>query len=735
MDRNGARKPRSRRNRPCDFCRSRKVACKIEKEPPCQLCLDKSQECTFNEATKPRKRRHVGTEGAPGTTAGSSSAATIHPEAGIAADMGWSQYEDDNDMLTSFLQTFDLEQNLLPGPASFLRPGPHSASSASPGSGIGQSATGTSGSQDLEHPTVDPKSRHDWTSTAKRYVGPSGDLDPFLLAYRSYNTDNTSVSHFAAIEYHRTRPLNGADCEILPPAVFTMSRSISSTVSTSLTENTLRHSFEQKIDDITASGLVALFFRFVHPYQPIISRLQFPAEEEGVSLIPLGLLSAICATAIPFVLYDDALCVESSRLPTSSELYDIASDALARDLGNPSIVTLQTQLLLLHRHRDKQAPIGDASIWSQCGQMVSLAQILGLNDDSSSWTALTGWERRLRKRLWWAVWITEKWTALGQGMPSHISKATWTVPPLDRSDLIDDPGHNEEPSMYFKLLAELTIILNDIIEAFFTLNSTTRAMDDFGNSLQVARALRLRLKDWHNSLPETLQTEQQSGSWMMDDSSSPDLNGNASLGVAFFTAQLTIFRALMRPISMKRLHSAIAGLSMGSLNSSKITPQSVSATLDGAIVALESLIRFVGNFNTTEWDAFWPGWSKHNFALASTLLLQCCLITSPTDSWQANQTSAPQGADPDARSLGQLDANDRPLESSSGAQLSAVHARLQNLAQRWRWTLRLATRGAANNKGLIDSSLRRVDALLTEWRRAQSTHFEHPTWANRRDKT
>lgn len=46
----------SKSQRACDFCRSRKVACRIEAELPCKLCKSYNRLCTFDEPAKPRKK-------------------------------------------------------------------------------------------------------------------------------------------------------------------------------------------------------------------------------------------------------------------------------------------------------------------------------------------------------------------------------------------------------------------------------------------------------------------------------------------------------------------------------------------------------------------------------------------------------------------------------------------------------------------------------------------------------
>lgn len=52
----GPRNYKSRKYRPCDFCRARQVACKIETSPPCSLCKTHKKECTFVERPKKKRR-------------------------------------------------------------------------------------------------------------------------------------------------------------------------------------------------------------------------------------------------------------------------------------------------------------------------------------------------------------------------------------------------------------------------------------------------------------------------------------------------------------------------------------------------------------------------------------------------------------------------------------------------------------------------------------------------------
>lgn len=92
----GPRNYKSRKYRPCDFCRARQVACKIEVAPPCQLCQSHRRECTFVEQPKKKRRPPAESAGAPVAAAASSSqgsgsrAATGTPAEGSRVHIGRS---------------------------------------------------------------------------------------------------------------------------------------------------------------------------------------------------------------------------------------------------------------------------------------------------------------------------------------------------------------------------------------------------------------------------------------------------------------------------------------------------------------------------------------------------------------------------------------------------------------------------------------------------------------------
>ncbi|RAL61578.1 hypothetical protein DID88_009617 [Monilinia fructigena] len=229
---------------------------------------------------------------------------------------------------------------------------------------------------------------------------------------------------------------------------------------------------------------------------------------------------------------------------------------------------------------------------SLVGWTVSLAQILGLMKECSGWSSIPRWEINLRKRLWYGVFVMDKWASLGAGMPSHIHADDFDVLPLEDNDLgsinsRSQPGHTDpEPgSEHFRLLTELTTILSDIIDSYYTIRATQRTSKDILLSLELARPLRSRLKAWNDLLPPSISMRQPEH---FDSHSLAQLKDDATIN--------------------SRL-----------------------AVRAGAKECAKEVVEFVENLGRGALDAFWHSWSRANFAIASSFLMQL-LVTSENES-------------------------------------------------------------------------------------------------------
>jgi hypothetical protein len=211
---------------------------------------------------------------------------------------------------------------------------------------------------------------------------------------------------------------------------------------------------------------------------------------------------------------------------------------------------------------------------------VSIAQSLGLNLDPSDWP-LPLWEQRLRRRLAWAVFTQEKWIALNTGRSSHIMSDDWDVKPLTQDDFELAEGSDDRAySEHFIQLSALTEIVDDMLRSLFSIKATRKLCTSLDMTLEVARPLRVRINQWYQELPPNLLPTVKA-------SYGQDLNAQGGLHLAYITAKIQLFRAMLRPASEPDAYAT-------------------TALRTGAIAMGKELFEFVENLDTNHMEAFWP---------------------------------------------------------------------------------------------------------------------------------
>lgn len=336
--------------------------------------------------------------------------------------------------------------------------------------------------------------------------------------------------------------------------------------------------------------------------------------------MPTWLLAAVYGHALPYCTFDDQLCLEVYTPPSADSLFRIAWSAVQPNYHTPSLSVVQTLLLLVQR-RPTNKHVADTPVkWTMMSDAVSIAQSLGLNLDPSDWP-LPLWEHRLRRRLSWAVLVQEKWVALNTGRSSHIMSDDWDVNPLTRDDFeLAESSDDRIYSEHFIQLAALTEIVDDILRSLFSIKAARKLCTSLDMTLEVARPLRVRLSQWYQELPPNLlQT--------VKPSYGQDLNAQGGLQLAYITAKIQLFRAMLRPASEPDNYAT-------------------TALRTGAITMGKDLFEFVESLDTNHMEAFWPSCgsllythplnsnlhvetdSRTNFMIASNFML-LLFVTSP----------------------------------------------------------------------------------------------------------
>jgi hypothetical protein len=257
-------------------------------------------------------------------------------------------------------------------------------------------------------------------------------------------------------------------------------------------------------------ALIHLYFRIVHPSFPVLHKKVFLEKYRRTHReFSPPLLAAVYILALNWWTYSSDLALLPK--PDVSRLEALAFSTINDAIHRPKLSTLQAGLLLL------QSP-GSHS-WALTTQLTGLGQDLGLHLDCSSWS-IPAWERGLRKRLAWALYMQDKWGSLMHGRPSHFTPADWDVRPLEESDFPEnaaDEDHEdgstevEQGRMLFCEMIKLTEILGSVLSNFYTLKAEkelyARANEGVRWVLEKAKPIQLSLRQWYSELPASLRME------------------------------------------------------------------------------------------------------------------------------------------------------------------------------------------------------------------------------------
>lgn len=636
-----ARAYKSRNKRPCDFCRYKKAACHLEHAPPCELCIRYNKECTFVESPAKRRRPndqngdiHKSVEGMfKHSSNGSIDHSHSFSTGGIGTmDMPHDLMPWENGGMTTPFQMpgismggsvapdFPFDPQLYQEPMQFDTFEPMSASTTTLsnkmefGNHHNRSSMETTSpeSQSAALPvnlslpfdsTSGEPSLDRQNSSNAQIVGISGESDPYLLS--KYRYDEYNETTFQSVRLRKMSSGPAENDSSIPTFFMIQHNALASKAqpqSKDDSQDRWRRELEDVVSDEIGKRLIRLFYKYVQPYFPILSREDGQGAREPKDLPPC-VLAAIYGHALPFCPWDEKLCVEVYTPPSADALFKIAWLSCQPLLHTPNIPVMQTLLLLVQR-RPTNRHVSDTPFkWVIMTTAVSIAQALGLNRDPTDWP-IPSWEIKQRKRLAWATYIQDKWIALNFGRSSHIQADDWDVPPLTEDDFPEaDRRFNDQPentasftAQHFIKLYELTLIVDDILRDLFSIKATRQLHNSLEATLEVAKPLRIRLTEWYQTLPPGLLPNQPSGGSSIGSPESfgrrrslqyLELDGNGSLQLAYITAKIELFRAMLRP----KVTDANAA--------------AVTALRTGALAVAKEISEFLESLQARELEAFW----------------------------------------------------------------------------------------------------------------------------------
>ncbi|KAJ0357524.1 hypothetical protein COL154_010005 [Colletotrichum chrysophilum] len=542
----------NRNRHPCDFCRYKRAACLLPGPPPCELCRRQGKECTFVEG--PNKRRRVAERVHSPSDDGLESP-TYHTRAPSDTEMRSQSGEMSSPLNEMHFIADGAEPTSLVSPTGFQRECPDVLLPAS----------------------LDAKLNHN-----AQVIGLSGESDPYLL--QLYQFDEKDECEFQQLRIRNMGMDDGVPVQFMLQDNSLASRAQPGDFGAS--ESDIKNEVLNMVSEDVGRRLLNLFWRYVQPYFPILSMEYIMQDNNGdPSTLPTSLAAAIYGHALPFCVFDDKLCVDVYTPPSADRLFKLAWMAALSQFHTPSLATVQTMLLLIQRRPTNRHVADTPFKWVMLADTVALAQCLGLNLDPSDWL-IPPWEKRLRRRLAWAVYVQDRWLSLNFGRSSHIQECDWDVSSLGPEDFGSLSGIEDEPaiSKHFLHLASLTEIVSKI-----QLNMLP---------------LRIELAQWSQDHPDV--GEQPSPALPHH-----GLDGNGSLRLAYITAKVAVFKALLRP------------------KSNEAPAEARAALRTGAMAVAREMYDFLAKLGPHHLEAFWHSYSRVNFAIASNFIVLLFAL-SPT---------------------------------------------------------------------------------------------------------
>ncbi|KAF4983832.1 hypothetical protein FZEAL_838 [Fusarium zealandicum] len=568
------RQPRSRKNRPCDACRRRKTACVITTEPPCLFCKSRGLVCQSladPDSLVPRVD--------PQTAGVSVSPASVLSTASPSASESVRQRSESAAVVHHGLvgQSGSVGEDLVVS----------SAASASP--------------QDVPVHVV--HELEDVPDRTTHSMGFASEQDPYFLdAFRS-----VLVSDLDEVDASFLQVYHGGPDPDDPPVHFLL-----------LTDEFPAHRNEAKqaasdaIERIVwphGPALVRLYFRHVHSALPVISKGRFLRQYSvAKQKVPASLRGAVYALACAFWRRDPSL-VEPCPFE-QHELINLAQESLRRELESPNLDRLQACMLLMHMIPPDIDSVETPYTWIMASQATACAQMIGLHQDPGKWN-VAPWEKKLRRKLWWASYVTDCWSAVCHGNPPHIGRDSFNTPTPDLEDLRFDEDLAEDlhylvdprdtafqvsDGARFLEMVKVARHLRSILDCSCHVNATAQTRTQLV-------VIRDKMKEWPSLIPSCLAV-------------GPHPH-NGPLHLSYYATQVLLFRGLMHPAT--RIAKATPG-------------SNLRQWLSTALAEFELFTAFMACITEEELTGFWGRHGRSQFILCGNFLIYLFLLaTEPCD--------------------------------------------------------------------------------------------------------
>ncbi|KAI9255517.1 fungal-specific transcription factor domain-containing protein [Sporodiniella umbellata] len=401
-------------------------------------------------------------------------------------------------------------------------------------------------------------------------------------------------------------------------------------------------------DKYTSDRLIKIYFSNIHPVLPVVNKARFLEQyrDQAETYPPPDLLNAMLGAAARFA-ECEALGESSTRpkdgtwevpIGWSDIFFEHSEKCITQSTSAPTISKVQS-IILIHNHRGNLDSKSSAC-WMLGGIAIRVAQSLGLNRDCEEWDIPES-EKQTRKRIWWSLYIADRFHSASLGRPLSIRDEDNDVAYPDSTaswkEVLDLPEENEDKSLprfpsamskpsqcdgrvgIFQLFVELiklSEILGRILQGMYTPKAKKAGLEQ-GSDL-IVKQLDDELTKWRFAFPAALKDAAFED---FDERKGYLAPATASVLLCYFSLLILLHRPFIeaRPNGKKKARSTYSSFSIGT-----------SAATRGIRIASQMTLRDFLMF-------------PYSFSLYP--VLQCCLILMYNTKLSDTKISTPAKTD------------------------------------------------------------------------------------------
>ncbi|KAI9008751.1 fungal-specific transcription factor domain-containing protein [Phycomyces nitens] len=261
-----------------------------------------------------------------------------------------------------------------------------------------------------------------------------------------------------------------------------------------------RETIDDVVPRLVLQELVKVYFEVPHPTLPILDGNDYIDESDGrCSLPPAPLLTyAICLYACFLISSDNQLFKDAGleRDVIFNTLLTKAATLVRKEYLVPRVSNIQA-LILLCAHPTYTG--NTHRCWIMAGMAVRMAQDLGLHRTFSA-SKISEEVDEHRKRLWYSVYITDRWCCAVMGRPLAIADSDCDI---DLPRLYGTPEESKRGKDYvlFVSFVKLSGILGEVLRRIYSPKAKSVGYKS-ASMEQTACSLQRMLNEWFDQLPD-----------------------------------------------------------------------------------------------------------------------------------------------------------------------------------------------------------------------------------------